>query len=144
METEIVNLDKLDIYEEILKQAASIIKSGGLVAFPTETVYGLGANGLDEEAVKKIYLAKERPQDNPLILHVSSKDDVIPLVDNISETAKLCMDKFWPGPLTIIFNRSKLVPDIITGGLDSVAIRMPNNTHLLIHLEAQALLKQFM
>ncbi len=135
METEIVNLDKLDIYEEILKQAASIIKSGGLVAFPTETVYGLGANGLDEEAVKKIYLAKERPQDNPLILHVSSKDDVIPLVDNISETAKLCMDKFWPGPLTIIFNRSKLVPDIITGGLDSVAIRMPNNTIALKLIE---------
>lgn len=127
METEVVYLDRLDIDENILRQAANIIKSGGLVAFPTETVYGLGANGLDEDAVKKIYIAKERPQDNPLILHVSSMDEVSKLVDKIPEEARLCMDKFWPGPLTIILNRSKLVPDIITAGLDSVAIRMPNN-----------------
>ncbi len=127
METEVVYLDRLDIDENILRQAANIIKSGGLVAFPTETVYGLGANGLDEDAVKKIYIAKERPQDNPLILHVSSMDEVSRLVDKIPEEARLCMDKFWPGPLTIILNRSKLVPDIITAGLDSVAIRMPNN-----------------
>ena len=127
MQTKIVSLDRLDIDEEILNQAVSIIKSGGLVAFPTETVYGLGANGLDEEAIKKIYIAKDRPEDNPLILHVSSKEEVAALVDEIPEVAKLCMDKFWPGPLTIIFKRSSLVPDIITGGLDSVAIRMPDN-----------------
>lgn len=127
METEVVYLDRLDIDENKLSQAANIIKNGGLVAFPTETVYGLGANGLDEDAVKKIYIAKERPQDNPLILHVSSMDEVSRLVDKIPQEARLCMDKFWPGPLTIILNRSKLVPDIITAGLDSVAIRMPNN-----------------
>ena len=127
MQTKIVSLDRLDIDEEILNQAVSIIRSGGLVAFPTETVYGLGANGLDEEAIKKIYIAKDRPEDNPLILHVSSKEEVAALVDEIPEVAKLCMDKFWPGPLTIIFKRSSLVPDIITGGLDSVAIRMPDN-----------------
>lgn len=127
METRIVNLSKLDIDEDILNEAAKIIKRGGLVAFPTETVYGLGANGLDEEAVKKIYIAKERPQDNPLILHVSSKEEVDVLVKEVSDVAKLCMDKFWPGPLTLILNRSKIVPDVITGGLDSVAIRMPNN-----------------
>lgn len=127
METRIVNLNKLDIDEEILNEAAKIINKGGLVAFPTETVYGLGANGLDEEAVKKIYIAKERPQDNPVILHVSSKEEVNALVSEVSEVAKLCMEKFWPGPLTLILNRSSIVPDVITGGLDSVAIRMPNN-----------------
>jgi L-threonylcarbamoyladenylate synthase len=127
MDTKIVNIDKLQIDEDIINEAAKIINSGGVVAFPTETVYGLGANGLDENAVKKIYIAKERPQDNPLILHVSSKEEVIPLVKDISEVAYSCMDKFWPGPLTLIFNRSEIVPDIITGGLDSVAIRMPNN-----------------
>ena len=127
MDTKIVNIDRLQIDKDIIKEAANIIISGGLVAFPTETVYGLGANGLDEKAVKKIYIAKERPQDNPLILHVSSKEEVIPLVKDISEIAHQCMDKFWPGPLTLIFNKSQLIPDIITGGLDSVAIRMPNN-----------------
>lgn len=127
MDTKIVKIDRLQIDEDIIIEAAKIINSGGLVAFPTETVYGLGANGLNENAVKKIYVAKERPQDNPLILHVSSKEDVEPLVKNISEVAHLCMDTFWPGPLTLILNRSEMVPDIITGGLDSVAIRMPNN-----------------
>lgn len=135
METKIINIDKLDIDEDKLREAADIIKAGGLIGFPTETVYGLGANGLDVEAVKKIYIAKDRPEDNPLILHVASKDQVEALVDNISETAKLCMDKFWPGPLTLIFNRSKLVPDIITAGLDSVAIRMPDNAIALRLIE---------
>lgn len=127
METKIVNIDKLNIDENIINEAANIINNGGLVAFPTETVYGLGANGLNEDAVRKIYIAKNRPQDNPLILHVSSKEEVNELVDNIPEIAKMCMDKFWPGPLTIIFVKSNLVPNIITGGLNSVAIRMPNN-----------------
>lgn len=136
METRIVNLNKLDIDEDILNEAAKIINKGGLVAFPTETVYGLGANGLDEEAVKKIYIAKERPQDNPVILHVSSKEEVDVLVKEVSEVAKLCMEKFWPGPLTLILNRSKIVPDVITGGLDSVAIRMPNNEIALKLIEA--------
>lgn len=127
METRIVNIDKLNIDEDIINEAADIIRCGGLVAFPTETVYGLGANGLNEEAVKKIYIAKGRPQDNPLILHVSSKEEVNALVEEIPQVAKQCMNMFWPGPLTIILEKSNLVPDIITGGLNSVAIRMPNN-----------------
>lgn len=127
MQTRIVNIDKLNIDEDVLNEAADIISSGGLVAFPTETVYGLGANGLNEEAVKKIYIAKGRPQDNPLILHVSSKEEVNDLVEEIPQVAKQCMDMFWPGPLTIILKRSNLIPNIITGGLNTVAVRMPNN-----------------
>lgn len=126
IQTKIIKIDENNIVEE-LKKGAKIIKSGGLVAFPTETVYGLGANGLDEKAVKKIFEAKGRPQDNPLILHVSNKEQVLPLVEAIPKQVESLMDKFWPGPLTIIFKRSNLIPDIITGGLDTVAIRMPNN-----------------
>lgn len=127
MDTKIVNIDSLNIDEDLINEAANIINSGGLVAFPTETVYGLGANGLDENAVKKIYEAKGRPQDNPLILHVSSKEDVKELVTHIPEVGLALMEKFWPGPLTLIFKRSEKVPDIITAGLDSVALRMPDN-----------------
>lgn len=126
IQTEIIKIRKEEDYEK-LEKGAKIIRSGGLVAFPTETVYGLGANGLDEKAVGKIFLAKARPQDNPLILHVSHIDQVLPLVETIPETARKLMDRFWPGPLTIILKRSQLVPDVITGGLDTVAVRMPDN-----------------
>ena len=105
----------------------SILRAGGLVAFPTETVYGLGANGLDGEAVKRIFEAKGRPSDNPLILHVAKKNDVKQLWTRIPDTARTLMDAFWPGPLTIIFNRSSAVPDAVTAGLDTVAVRMPDN-----------------
>ncbi len=102
-----------------------IIRSGGLVAFPTETVYGLGANGLCEEAVQRIFDVKGRPQDNPLILHVSRKSDTRELWDTVPEKAQLLMDAFWPGPLTLVHNKTDIVPDIVTAGLSTVALRMP-------------------
>ncbi|MBS4536455.1 threonylcarbamoyl-AMP synthase [Clostridium sp. D2Q-14] len=110
-----------------LKKAAEILKSGGLVAIPTETVYGLGANALDEEATKKIFIAKGRPQDNPLIVHISDTNQLEDLVLEIPEKAYILMEKFWPGPLTLIMKKCEKVPDIITAGLDTVAIRMPNH-----------------
>ena len=107
--------------------AGRIIRSGGLVAFPTETVYGLGANGLDGEAVRKIFAAKGRPDDNPLILHIAKKSDVKELWTHVPTLARQLMDTFWPGPLTIIFNRSDIVPDEVTAGLNTVAVRMSEN-----------------
>lgn len=127
MNTITIKIEIENIDGEDLKHAAGIIKSGGIVAFPTETVYGLGANGLDTEAVEKIFKAKGRPADNPLILHVCALSQVESLVEEISDTARMCMAKFWPGPLTILFKRSELVPDIVSAGLDTVAIRMPDN-----------------
>lgn len=109
-----------------LKVAGEIIKNGGLVLFPTETVYGLGANGLDENAVKKIYKAKGRQQDNPLILHVSNFDMIPKIAKNISEIEYTLMKTFWPGPFTIILDRTDIVPDIVTAGLDTVGVRMPS------------------
>ncbi|ABE51156.1 L-threonylcarbamoyladenylate synthase [Methanococcoides burtonii] len=114
-------------FEEELTRAADIIKEGGIVAFPTETVYGLGANALDPDAVKKIFKAKGRPADNPLIVHVASKDQCNDLAKNISQTAFKLMDEFWPGPLTLILKAKKVVPEITTGGLDTVGLRMPAN-----------------
>ena len=111
-----------------LKVAGEIIKNGGLVLFPTETVYGLGANGLDENAVKKIYKAKGREQDNPLILHVSNFDMVSKIAKNISDIEYTLMKTFWPGPFTIILDRKEIVPDIVTAGLDTVGIRMPSGS----------------
>lgn len=108
-----------------LKRCKEILDSGGLIAFPTETVYGLGGNGLSTESSKKIYAAKGRPSDNPLILHIGRKEDLIPLVKNISEKAGKLIDRFWPGPLTLVFEKSDLVPLETTGGLSTVAVRMP-------------------
>ncbi|HJC65683.1 MAG TPA: threonylcarbamoyl-AMP synthase [Candidatus Enterocloster excrementigallinarum] len=113
--------------DEELLEGARILREGGLVAFPTETVYGLGANALDEEAARKIYEAKGRPSDNPLIAHVSCMEEVYPLVSQVSEKAKKLMDAFWPGPMTLIFPKSDLVPYGTTGGLDTVAVRMPSD-----------------
>ena len=112
---------------EAIKDAASVIRKGGLVLFPTETVYGIGANGLDENAVKKIFIAKGRAQDNPLILHVSSFEMVENIACDISELEYKLMDAFWPGPFTIILNKKDVVPSVVTGGLDTVAVRMPAN-----------------
>lgn len=106
---------------------AELIKKGELVAFATETVYGLGANGLNAEAVEKIFAAKGRPNDNPLILHVAKKSDVKKLWAHVPKLANVLMDTFWPGPLTLIFNRSDCVPDAVTAGLDTVAVRMPQD-----------------
>jgi len=112
---------------EGVSQAAEIIRNGGLVAFPTETVYGLGGNALDPEASRKIYAAKGRPSDNPLIVHVSCIDEVEPLVSDFPEDARRLMESFWPGPLTIIMPKAEAVPYETTGGLETVAIRCPEN-----------------
>ena len=108
-------------------QGAAIIRAGGLVAFPTETVYGLGADGLDGVAVNRIFEAKGRPNDNPLILHVARKEDAFRLWAAEPPHARALMDTFWPGPLTLIYHRSAMVPDEVTTGLDTVAVRMPDN-----------------
>ena len=127
MNTRIIKIDENKIEENLIDQAANVIKTGGIVAFPTETVYGLGANGLDEDAVKNIYKAKGRPSDNPLILHISTIEEIAPLVEEIPELAYDCMRRFWPGPLTIILKKSRIIPNIISAGLDTVAIRMPDH-----------------
>ena len=129
MDTRIVVIDreKLQTADELLMEAARILRGGGLVAFPTETVYGLGANGLDDAAARKIYAAKGRPSDNPLILHISAAEELAPLVREVPEAARKLMEAFWPGPLTMIFEKSGIVPYGTTGGLDTVAVRMPSD-----------------
>ena len=110
-----------------IRIAADAIKKGGLVAFPTETVYGLGADALNPDAVAKIFTAKERPADNPIIVHIADKKDVYRLAKNVPNGAKKLTAEFWPGPLTLILKRSSLVPDITVVGLDTIAVRMPNS-----------------
>ena len=127
MDTKVVKIDKEQIDDEKLMEAAEILRAGGLVAFPTETVYGLGANALNEEAAKKIYAAKGRPSDNPLIAHISKPEELAPLVKEVPEAGKKLMEAYWPGPLTMIFPKSDIVPYGTTGGLDTVAIRMPSD-----------------
>lgn len=120
----------------IIKKAADIIKRGGLVAFPTETVYGLGADALNPSAVLALFEAKKRPLDNPPIVHVGNPKDVYKLTKKVTPSAKLLMEKFWPGPLTLIFERSEIVPSVTVAGLDTIAIRMPN------HKAALALIRE--
>jgi L-threonylcarbamoyladenylate synthase len=108
-----------------VKIAASYIRKGEVAAFPTETVYGLGADAYNEKAVKKIFKAKGRPKDNPLIVHVASKKDIEVLAKDISPYAKKIINKFFPGPVTVILKKNEIVPDIVTSGLDTIAIRMP-------------------
>lgn len=111
--------------KEAIKKGAKLISNGEVVVFPTETVYGLGADAFNENAVKKIFETKGRPQDNPLIVHIFSKDQIPFLVKEIPEFAQKIIDKFMPGPITIILKKSEVVPDVVTAGLDSVGIRMP-------------------
>lgn len=110
-----------------VRAAAQVIRRGGLVAFPTETVYGLGADAFDEKAAEKIYAAKGRPSDNPLIVHIAEKKDLERLTDHISRSAALLTERFWPGPLTIIVPKSDAVPLTVTGGLQTVAVRLPSH-----------------
>lgn len=125
METKIIKINRETFTDAELGEAAEIIRSGGLVAFPTETVYGLGGNALDPEAATKIYAAKGRPSDNPLIVHISSMPEIYDIVSEVPETAKVLAEKFWPGPMTLVLHKKSVVPDRTTGGLDTVAVRMP-------------------
>ncbi|HBF6775921.1 TPA: threonylcarbamoyl-AMP synthase [Clostridioides difficile] len=127
MKTIISNIDINNIDYEEIKIQAKLLREGKTVIFPTETVYGLGANALDENAVKKIYEAKGRPSDNPLIVHIYEKKEVYDLAKDISDKAKLVIEKLWPGPITIILNKKDIIPYKTSGGLDTVAIRMPSN-----------------
>lgn len=117
----------LSTTENDIQTAVQILKNGGLVCLPTETVYGLGANALNETAVKNIYKAKGRAADNPLIVHIAKFDDIYPLVKNINRKARVLAEKFWPGPLTMIFEKSDKIPPAVTCGMDTVAIRMPSH-----------------
>ena len=130
MNTEVVKIEEENIDKkalEAIQRAGEILKNGGLVAFPTETVYGLGGDALNPESSKKIYAAKGRPSDNPLIVHVCCMEDVEKIVDKVPKAAYKLAQAFWPGPLTMIMNKSEAVPKETTGGLDTVAIRMPSN-----------------
>lgn len=127
MKTIIGKIDQLQMDNDVLEYAGKVLREGGLVAFPTETVYGLGANALDETAAMRTYEAKGRPCDNPLIVHIAEKDALEHIVKEIPEKAKPIMEAFWPGPLTLIFEKSDVVPAGTTGGLSTVAVRMPEN-----------------
>lgn len=128
MDTEWICFDAVTGYDKgELNHAAQILRQGGLVAFPTETVYGLGGDGFNPQAAKKIYEAKGRPSDNPLILHISKREELDAIAARIPETAEKLMDAFWPGPMTLIFEKTKDVPYETTGGLDTVAVRMPSH-----------------
>lgn len=125
METKILKIDKNQINNEVIAEAGEVLKNGGLVAFPTETVYGLGADALQEEAARKTYEAKGRPSDNPLIVHIADYEQLKQVAVNIPPETELLAAHFWPGPLTMIFEKSEIVPYGTTGGLDTVAVRMP-------------------
>lgn len=126
METKIGIIKDLETDLEYIKDAAKVIKNNGIVAFPTETVYGLGANALSIEAVKKIFIAKGRPQDNPLIVHVNNKD-ISNLVYEMPKFAKVMIERFWPGPLTLILKKKDLIPNVTSANLDTIGIRMPKS-----------------
>lgn len=120
-------MDTKILTQEDIKEAAAIIKEGGLVAFPTETVYGLGANALNGDAVAKVYEAKGRPSDNPMIVHVGRASDIGQLTPKLSPDIVALIENFWPGPLTLVVKRKSIVPDRTTGGLDTVGVRMPDS-----------------
>lgn len=119
-----------------MRRAGEILRGGGLVAFPTETVYGLGANALDPDAARRIYQAKGRPSDNPLIVHIAQMEDLYRIARDVPEKAKLLAGAFWPGPLTMIFRKTDLVPLATTGGLETVAVRMPDHAAALALIRA--------
>lgn len=125
--TLVKRIDPQNIDQGVIEEFAKMLAEGKTVIFPTETVYGLGANALDENATKKIYEAKGRPSDNPLLVHISDVEDVYDLVEYVPDRAKKLMDAFWPGPLTIVFKKRDIIPDRTSGGLNTVAIRMPSS-----------------
>lgn len=127
MKTIIEQIDIRQMNMDIIRRAGEILRAGGLTAFPTETVYGLGADALNELAAKKIYAAKGRPSDNPLIVHIADMEALGRIAEDVPEQAKAAADAFWPGPLTMIFKKTEAVPLGTTGGLDTVAVRMPDH-----------------
>lgn len=127
LETKWVRCPEGTIDENVMREAGRIIREGGLVAFPTETVYGLGGDALNPDSSRKIYAAKGRPSDNPLIVHISRVEDMKKLVSDVPEQAYVLAEHFWPGPLTMIMKKSELVPKETTGGLDTVAVRLPDH-----------------
>ena len=127
MKAEIAVMTTENVDADAIARGGEILKKGGLVAFPTETVYGLGGNALDPEASKKIYAAKGRPSDNPLIVHIADIKDLKKVAAEVPEKAQILADKYWPGPLTMILPKADIVPSETTGGLDSVAVRFPSD-----------------
>ena len=127
MRAQIVAMTSENLDMDAIKRAGDILKAGGLVAFPTETVYGLGGNALDPQASMKIYAAKGRPSDNPLIVHIAEIDQLAKITTEIPQGAKILAEKYWPGPLTMILPKADIVPKETTGGLDSVAVRFPSD-----------------
>lgn len=136
MVTKVQKVNPEDFSKEELKEACDILKNGGLVAFPTETVYGLGGDALNPFAASKIYKAKGRPSDNPLIVHIADMEDLYKVADGITENGLKLAKTFWPGPLTLIFKKKEIVPSSVTGGLLTVAVRMP------AHAVARELIRQ--
>ncbi|MFH1798428.1 MAG: L-threonylcarbamoyladenylate synthase [Candidatus Omnitrophota bacterium] len=124
----VFKIDPCNIDMELIKRAVEALHNRALVAFPTETVYGLGANALDSKAVAGIFKAKDRPLDDPLIVHISEIKDLYKITAEVPPEAEKLINRFWPGPLTIILKKSELIPEIVTTGLDTVAVRMPSNT----------------
>ncbi len=133
---ETVVIDITTEYERALTEAKRLINDGQVVGIPTETVYGLGANALDEEAVKKIFVAKGRPSDNPLIVHIAKLEDLEPLVKEIPEKVKVMADAFWPAPLTMIMKKSEKVSNVVSGNLPTVAVRMPKSDYARAVIES--------
>lgn len=136
MNTIIQKIDLEHVTLQAVREAANIIRAGGLVAFPTETVYGLGANAKDALAAKKIYQAKGRPSDNPLIVHIAALESLSTVAKNYGDAVFALAEKFWPGPLTLILQKQEQIPYSTTGGLDTVAVRMPKNEIALKLIEA--------
>jgi len=126
-ETKVLHISPENPESEIISRAADVLRAGGLVAFPTETVYGLGADVLNLDAVKKVFEAKGRPSDNPLIVHIATAAQLEDIVDEMPEKGRTLADAFWPGPLTLVMKRTILISDLVTGGLDTVAVRMPDH-----------------
>ena len=127
MKTEVLKINQFNIDLDQINKAADVIKSGGLVAFPTETVYGLGADALNPVACAKIFQAKNRPLEDPLIVHIADKEDLFKVAREVYKVTLDLIDEFWPGPLTVVLKKQEVIPDIITGGLDTIAVRMPNH-----------------
>lgn len=136
MKTKIIQIDDNNIDKQVIQEAGDILKKGGLVAFPTETVYGLGGDALNERSSAKIYKAKGRPSDNPLIVHIANMQDLEKIAVDIPEAAYRLAEKYWPGPLTMIFHKSGAVPLTTTGGLETVAVRMPSHKTAAALIEA--------